>query len=74
MIMLSGVFFPLERLPAAFQAVTAFLPLSHAVALARPLLLDQAPPDIFLHLAVLLACAAIGFYAATILFPRRLLA
>jgi lipooligosaccharide transport system permease protein len=73
MIMLSGVFFPLERLPAAFQAVAALLPLTHAVALARPLLLGRVPPDIVLHLGVLLAYAAAGFYAATILFRRRLL-
>ena len=73
MIMLSGVFFPLERLPAVFQTIAAFLPLSHAVALARPLLLDQVPPGIPLHLGVLLAYAAAGFYAATILFRRRLL-
>jgi len=73
MIMLSGVFFPLERLPAAFQAVAAFLPLAHAVALARPLLLGHFPGAFLLHIAVLLAYALAGFYAATVLFRRRLL-
>jgi lipooligosaccharide transport system permease protein len=73
MIMLSGVFFPVEQLPAAFQAVAVFLPLNHAVALARPLLLGEIPPGILLHLGVLLAYAAAGFYAAMILFRRRLL-
>jgi lipooligosaccharide transport system permease protein len=72
-IMLSGVFFPVEQLPAAFQAVSAFLPLTHAVALARPLLLGGIPNAIALHLGVLLAYAATGFYAATVLFRRRLL-
>ncbi len=73
MIMLSGVFFPVEQLPVVFQTAGAILPLSHAVKLARPLLLGQVPTDIALHLAVLLAYAAAGFYAATIMFRRRLL-
>src|SRR5882724_6434322 len=73
MNLLSGVFFPVEQLPAAFQAIAAFLPLTHAVAIARPLLLGQIPSDAFLHALVLLAYAAAGFYAATVLFRRRLL-
>src|SRR5260370_27222117 len=73
MHLLCGVFFPVQQLPAAFQAIAAFLPLTHAVAIARPLLLGQIPSDAVLHLLVLLAYAAAGFYAATILFRRRLL-
>jgi lipooligosaccharide transport system permease protein len=73
MSLLCGVFFPVEQLPGAFQAIAAFLPLTHAVALARPLLLGQIPADAALHGLVLLAYAAAGFYAATILFRRRLL-
>ena len=73
MMMLSGVFFPAEQLPAWFRVVGAVLPLSHAVELARPLLLGQVPSDIALHAGVLLAYAAAGFYAATIMFRRRLL-
>ncbi len=73
MNLVCGVFFPVEQLPAAFQAIAAFLPLTHAVAIARPLLLGQIPPDAILHALVLLAYAAAGFYAATVLFRRRLL-
>ncbi|HEX4798237.1 MAG TPA: ABC transporter permease [Burkholderiales bacterium] len=73
MIMVSGVFFPAEQLPAAFQAIAGFLPLLHAVALARPLLFGQVPADILLHAGVLLAYAVAGFYAAAILCRRRLL-
>lgn len=73
MMMLSGVFFPVEQLPAFFQTLAAILPLSHAVDLARPLLLGRVPAQISLHLAVLLAYAVAGFYAATVLFRRRLL-
>jgi lipooligosaccharide transport system permease protein len=73
MSLLCGVFFPVEQLPPAFQVIAAFLPLTHAVAIARPLLLGNIPADVALHVLVLLAYAAVGFYAATILFRRRLL-
>jgi lipooligosaccharide transport system permease protein len=73
MSLLCGVFFPVDQLPAAFQAIAAFLPLTHAVAVARPLLLGEVPGQLALHLLVLLAYAAGGFYAATVLFRRRLL-
>ncbi|HZE11668.1 MAG TPA: ABC transporter permease [Burkholderiales bacterium] len=71
--LLCGVFFPVEQLPAAFQAIAAFLPLTHAVAIARPLLLGEIPNHTVLHVLVLLAYAAAGFYAASVLFRRRLL-
>jgi lipooligosaccharide transport system permease protein len=73
MNLLCGVFFPVEKLPAAFQAVAGLLPLTHAVAIVRPLLLGEIPGQIALHVAVLLAYAAAGFYAASVLFRRRLL-
>jgi lipooligosaccharide transport system permease protein len=73
MNLLCGVFFPVEKLPAAFQAVAGLLPLTHAVAIVRPLLLGEIPGQITLHVAVLLAYAAAGFYAASVLFRRRLL-
>lgn len=73
MTLLCGVFFPLEKLPPAFQAVAGLLPLTHAVALARPLLLGEIPSQIATHVLVLLAYTAAGFYAASVLFRRRLL-
>ncbi len=73
MTLLSGVFFPLEQLPAPLRAVTALLPLSHAVELARPLLLGQVPDGIVLHLGVLAAYAALAFWFALALMRRRLL-
>jgi lipooligosaccharide transport system permease protein len=71
--MLSGVFFPVEQLPALFRGIAEILPLSHAVELSRPLLLGRIPEHILLHLGVLLAYTAAGFYAATVLFRKRLL-
>jgi lipooligosaccharide transport system permease protein len=73
MMMLSGVFFPLEQLPQVVQAVAQALPLAHGVALVRPLLAGQVPADALLNLAVLAGYAATGFYLATVLTRRRLL-
>jgi lipooligosaccharide transport system permease protein len=73
MMMLSGVFFPIEQMPAAVQVVAKVLPLHHGVALVRPLLSGSEPPAPALHLGVLVAYAIVGFYAATVLTRRRLL-
>lgn len=71
--LVSGVFFPMDQIPAALQGIAYVLPLSHAVALARPLLLGEVPAAILLHLAVLAAYAAVGFHLAVVLARRRLL-
>ena len=73
MTLLSGVFFPVEQLPAAFQALSSVLPLSHAVRLTRPLFTGEAPAGAALHLAVLAAYAVAGFWLALGLARRRLL-
>lgn len=73
MMLLCGVFFPREQLPAFLQAVTTFLPLTHAVSLARPLMNGVVPTDAFAHLLALALFAAAGFYLALILTRRRLL-
>jgi len=73
MALLSGVFFPVDQLPAAFQMISTALPLSHAVQLARPLLLGQVPQDILLHVVALALYALAGFYLALVLARRRLL-
>lgn len=73
MMMLSGVFFPSDQLPAAVQWAAQALPLWHGVALTRPLLLGEVPQGILLHVAVLLAYAVGGFYLAVVLTRRRLL-
>ena len=72
MLLLSGVFFPVEQMPAALQGVASALPLKHAIDLARPLMLDRVPSDIALHVAVLLAYALVAFQIALVLTRRRL--
>ena len=70
MMFLSGVFFPLEQLPHAVQAVSAWLPLTNAVALVRPLFMDRWPDDALRHAAVLVAYAVVGFWTA-LAFTRK---
>jgi lipooligosaccharide transport system permease protein len=73
MMMLSGVFFPVDKLPAAVQALAQALPLYHGVALVRPLLAGAVPENVLLHIAVLAGYALAGYYLATVLTRRRLL-
>ena len=72
MMLLSGVFFPVAQLPPALQQLSAVLPLSHAVDIARPLMNGVVLPDIPLHIAVLLMYTICGFYVSLVLFRRRL--
>ena len=73
MMLLCGVFFPAGELPAILQQVALFLPLTHAVALVRPLMNDAVPPGMWVHVLALLAYAAAGFYVALVLTRKRLL-
>jgi lipooligosaccharide transport system permease protein len=73
MMLLSGVFFPIEQLPPALQAVASALPLAHAVEIARPLMNDAVPPQLFTHLGVLVAYGLVAFHVALVLTRRRLL-
>jgi lipooligosaccharide transport system permease protein len=72
-LLLSGVFFPVEQMPAALRAAASILPLSHAIDIARPLLSGKVPDNIVLHIAVLLAYACAAYYVALVLTRRRLL-
>jgi lipooligosaccharide transport system permease protein len=73
MLLLSGVFFPVDQMPAALQGVAAFLPLKHAIDLARPLLMGRVPAAIALHVVVLAAYAVAAYFIALVLTRRRLL-
>src|SRR5437588_12432937 len=70
MTMISGVFFPAERLPAPLLAVAQALPLYHGVELVRPLIAGRLPEQPLLHALVLLGYAAAG-YSLAIYFARR---
>ena len=73
MLLLSGVYFPVEQMPAWLAAISNVLPLKHAIDVARPLMLARVPENILLHLAVLVAYALVAYYVALVLTRRRLL-
>ena len=73
MFIVCGVFYPIDTLPAAVQSTVQVLPLTHAVALARPLVTGMPLTQAWLHIAVLVAYAAISFYFAVVLVRKRLL-
>jgi lipooligosaccharide transport system permease protein len=73
MMLLCGVFFPLEQLPGAVQAAAQVLPLSHAVALSRPLMNGVVPAYAWLHLLVLALYAGVSYGIARNLLRGRIL-
>ncbi len=73
MFMVCGVFYPISTLPEAMQGAVQVLPLTHLVALTRPLMTAAPLDNLLLHLAVPAAYALAGFYGAVVLMRRRLL-
>ncbi len=71
MMFLSGVFFPLDNLPLLVQWVAHALPLTHAVALVRPLFLDQWPTQAWLHVGVLVVYGSVAWAIALHLTRKR---
>jgi lipooligosaccharide transport system permease protein len=73
MMLLSGVFYPVTNMPPWLQGIAQALPLTHGVALARPLLLGAWPSAPLVHAAALAAYAIAGYAIAMRLLRRRLL-
>ena len=73
MLLFSGVYFPVEQMPSWIATAAGFLPLKHAIDLARPLMLGQVPGNVALHVGVLLFYAVLAYYVALVLTRRRLL-
>jgi lipooligosaccharide transport system permease protein len=72
MLLLGGVFFPLQSLPPLVQSLAALLPLVHAVQLVRPLMVGAPAESAALHLTVLAGYALAALWLATRLVERRL--
>nr|MBF0683742.1 nodulation protein NodJ [Pseudomonas sp.] len=70
---LSGVFFPVNQLPAALSAIMQWLPLAPAINLIRPLVLGQWPQQPGWYVAQLVCTAAVSIWLAAVLARRRLL-
>lgn len=72
MLLISGVFFPLEALPGAVAAAAYLLPLAHVVEVVRPLATGATPEAPALHILVVAGYTVVAFTAATWLLRRRL--
>lgn len=59
MFLFSGIFFPIERLPAALQWVAQGLPLFHLVEINRAFISGNVDLSLLTHIGVLLAMIAI---------------
>ena len=73
MVLLCGVFYPVDRLPGFLQIASAWLPLSHAIDLVRPLILGHIPAHIAGHVAALVAWGLPSYWLALGFTRRRLL-
>lgn len=73
MFLFSGIFFPLDRLPAAVQIVAWLSPLYHLVAAARMLVLGNLGLAILAHVGILGAIALALFPLPSRVLRRKLL-
>jgi lipooligosaccharide transport system permease protein len=76
LFLFSGTFFPIESLPAPFQAAAWLSPLWHGVDLTRGLVLGtfvDRPLVMAIHLVVLVAIVVVASWAAVITIGRRLI-
>jgi lipooligosaccharide transport system permease protein len=73
MFLFSGVFFPLESLPAWARALAWALPLTHAVHVCRALAAGTPGPELLGELAWIAAVTVAAFVVAERLVRRRLL-
>jgi lipooligosaccharide transport system permease protein len=71
-LLVSGVFFPLEEMPLAVQRAAQLFPLTHAVDIIRPLMTGLPLAQPWLHLSVLCGYTAGGLILAIKLIKRRL--
>jgi lipooligosaccharide transport system permease protein len=73
MFIVCGVFYPVDTLPEVMTSFVQVLPLTHAVALARPIVTGGELVQPLVHIAVLMGYAGVGFYVAVALVRKRLL-
>jgi lipooligosaccharide transport system permease protein len=72
MMMLCGVFYPLDAFPPGLQAFAQALPLTHAVDLLRPLMAGQPAEGLWGHALYLLLFTLASGAGAMLLLRRRL--
>jgi len=72
LMLLSGVYFPLDTLPPLIRFITELFPLAHVVQVVRPLMTGQPVDAVFLHVSVVLAYTLLALSLANWLLYRRL--
>jgi len=73
MVLLSGVFFPIDSLPDFVQYLVKALPLYHAISLVRPLMTGGELTFVLAHLSVLLLFGVSAAMLATYRIKKRLI-
>lgn len=73
MLFFSGVFFPLDKFPAWIQSLSQFMPLTHAVNIARAVYTGTTSPGLAFNFLVLFVVEVIAFAAGVKLMKRRLI-
>ena len=73
MVLLSGVFFPIDSLPNMVQGLAKSLPLYHAISLVRPLMTGGEVTYVALHLSVLIVFGIIAGLFASQRIQKRLI-
>jgi len=73
MFLFSGVFFPLGNLPPWAQTLAWFLPLTHAVQVARALVAGAPTPALLLDVAWMTIVSLVAYVLAERFVRRRLL-
>lgn len=72
MFLFSGVFFPVDELPAVAAFFAKLLPLYHGVELARAAMIGEWAAEVVSHAAVLLAYLSVGLVIASRTFSKKL--
>ena len=72
MSFMSGIFFPLQALPATMQKIALVLPLAHAATLARGLVFNEPIPHAIASLALLALYGIFGVLVSIRIANRRL--
>ncbi len=69
----SGVFFPMDKMPAWLKLIAELSPLTHAVIIARALFEDRLYPGLWLNLLAIVAPLLVAFYLGLFFMKRRLI-
>ena len=73
MLFFSGIFFPLDNFPAWMKTLSEFMPLTHAVRIARAVYTGVYPPNLFASVLAGLGLGAAAFLFGVLRMKKRLI-